>query len=177
MCIHLWHASDSGTLQSTYEWFRLPLLPPLSVNPGLVLGDPVLFWLWLPLLFAYFPNTFLNSFPLSFPFVRLEDCPREWCFKLCSLHRHWLVFTLRAVFSSRTSYKLSVKLLLTLPLLASGLLANSVILVCYLLSYHFTVILPNACFSCSDFTSLHPPAHTVQSYLFLMVLTIQILAS
>lgn len=88
-----------------------PLQPPLSVNPGVVLGDPVLLWLWLPLPFAYFPNTFLKSFPLSSvrcPFVRLEDCPREWGFKFCSLHRHWLVFTLRAVFSRRTSYKLSV---------------------------------------------------------------------
>lgn len=35
MCIHLWRASDSATLQSMYEWFRLPLRPPLSVNPEL----------------------------------------------------------------------------------------------------------------------------------------------
>lgn len=102
MCINLWHVSDSATLQSMYEWLRLPLLPPLNVNPGIVLGDPVLLWLWLPLLFAYFPNTFPKSFPLSFvrcPFVRREACPREWDFKFCSVRRHWLVFTLRAVFS------------------------------------------------------------------------------
>lgn len=42
-----------------------PFRLPQAVHPGLVLGDSVLLWIWLPLTFAYFSNMFLKSFSLA----------------------------------------------------------------------------------------------------------------